>query len=65
MIFDYVEFEKMPENLDPVADMCFSFIIHIGLTQQDTSCRCSDSPNRAREKLMDIIPTIFSDGLAE
>jgi len=26
-IFDYVEFEKMPENLDPVADMCFSFII--------------------------------------
>nr|WP_325223843.1 DUF6291 domain-containing protein [uncultured Oscillibacter sp.] len=23
-IFDYVEFEKMSENLDPVADMCFS-----------------------------------------
>ena len=22
--FDYVEFEKMSENLDPVADMCFS-----------------------------------------
>ena len=33
--------------------------IHIGLTQQDT--RCSDSTNKAREKLMGMMPAVEAE----